>query len=170
MKEQILELRDQGKTYNEIVDIVGCSKGTVSYYCGKGQKEKTRIRKRKSRGNKPLLAKLRQFKDRSFYFKNKDFKRLANDSGEDFTYEELLEKIGTEPKCYLTGREIDLLDTKKYHFDHIIPISEGGDNSLSNLGLTCKEANLSKNALKLEDYFKLCIEVLEHNGYKVSKI
>jgi hypothetical protein len=40
MKEQILELHAQGKSYNEIVRILGCSKGSVSYHCGNGQKEK----------------------------------------------------------------------------------------------------------------------------------
>lgn len=34
MKDKILKLRAKGKTYNEIVDIVGCAKSTVSYYCG----------------------------------------------------------------------------------------------------------------------------------------
>jgi hypothetical protein len=49
MKEQILELREVGKTYNEIVDILGCSKSTVSYHCGNGQKEKSKRRLKKNR-------------------------------------------------------------------------------------------------------------------------
>jgi predicted transcriptional regulator len=40
MKEKILKLREEGKSYDEIVKEVGCSKSTVSYYCGKGVKEK----------------------------------------------------------------------------------------------------------------------------------
>ena len=35
MKQKILELREQGKSYNEISKILGCSKGTVSYHCSK---------------------------------------------------------------------------------------------------------------------------------------
>ena len=31
-KEDILRLRNQGKSYSEISDILGCSKGTVAYY------------------------------------------------------------------------------------------------------------------------------------------
>ena len=42
MKEQILSLRSQGLSYNQIVAKLGCSKGTVSYHCGHGQKEKSR--------------------------------------------------------------------------------------------------------------------------------
>lgn len=44
MKVKILELREKGKTYNEIVAILGCSKGTVSYHCGNGQKAKAKSR------------------------------------------------------------------------------------------------------------------------------
>ena len=39
MKEQILKLREEGKTYNEIQKITGASKGTISYHCGEGQKD-----------------------------------------------------------------------------------------------------------------------------------
>lgn len=49
MRDRILELREQGKTYNEIVEIVGCSKSTVSYHCGQEQKVKTLTRQRDRR-------------------------------------------------------------------------------------------------------------------------
>ncbi len=52
MREQILELRAQGKTYDDIVAQLGCAKSTVSYYCGVDQKGKTvRRRKRWARAN-----------------------------------------------------------------------------------------------------------------------
>ena len=35
MKEKIIELRKNGKTYNEIKLILGCSKSTISYHCSK---------------------------------------------------------------------------------------------------------------------------------------
>ena len=41
MKEQILKLRGEGKTYKEITEILGCGKSTIAYYCGENQKEKT---------------------------------------------------------------------------------------------------------------------------------
>lgn len=40
MKDLILKLREQGKSYNEIVKEVGCSKSTVSYYSSSVQKER----------------------------------------------------------------------------------------------------------------------------------
>jgi len=47
MKEKILELRNEGKSYREIQKILGCSKSTISYHCGNGQKEKTKNRTKK---------------------------------------------------------------------------------------------------------------------------
>lgn len=41
VKEDILRLRAEGKTYDEIRDALGCSKSTISHHCGEGQKEKT---------------------------------------------------------------------------------------------------------------------------------
>lgn len=39
MKEQILKLREEGKTYNQIVEILHCSKSLISYYCNDNTKE-----------------------------------------------------------------------------------------------------------------------------------
>ena len=49
MKEQILKLREEGKTHSEIKELLGCSKSTISYYCGHEQREKTKNRVRKRR-------------------------------------------------------------------------------------------------------------------------
>lgn len=35
MKDEILKLRKEGKSYNEIKEILKCSKGTISYHCSK---------------------------------------------------------------------------------------------------------------------------------------
>ncbi len=35
MKDKIIKLRKEGKTYNEIKKILGCSKSTISYHCSK---------------------------------------------------------------------------------------------------------------------------------------
>ena len=43
MKENILKLRKQGKSYREIQKILGCSKATIAYHCTDGQKEKARV-------------------------------------------------------------------------------------------------------------------------------
>jgi hypothetical protein len=41
MREQILALKAKGYSYNQIQDTLKCSKGTIAYYLGEGQKEKT---------------------------------------------------------------------------------------------------------------------------------
>lgn len=46
VKEHILLLREQGLSYNAICAELGCSKGTVAYYCGENQKEKTNNRRK----------------------------------------------------------------------------------------------------------------------------
>ena len=51
LKEQILELKDQGYSYNQIKEKLGCSKGTIAYHIGIGQKDKT-IERNSSRRNK----------------------------------------------------------------------------------------------------------------------
>ena len=48
-KENILKLKSQGKSYRQIQAILGCSKGTISYHLGEGQKQKTRERIRSRR-------------------------------------------------------------------------------------------------------------------------
>lgn len=48
-KDEIIRLRSEGKTYNQIRDILGCAKSTIAYHVGDGQKQKTRDRSNRSR-------------------------------------------------------------------------------------------------------------------------
>ena len=48
-KEKIFQLYAEGKSFREIQKILGCSKSTISYHVGKGQKEKTLNRRKQSR-------------------------------------------------------------------------------------------------------------------------
>lgn len=60
-KDKILSLRAEGKTYNEIQKILGCSKGTISYHLGFGQKQKTKQRSEKRRNE--LRKKIAEIKE-----------------------------------------------------------------------------------------------------------
>lgn len=40
LKNQIIRLRKQGKSYREIQKVLGCSSSSVNYYCSKGAKTK----------------------------------------------------------------------------------------------------------------------------------
>lgn len=48
-KENIIDLRSKGYTYNQIQNELGCSKGTISYHLGKDQTKKTKQRSERRR-------------------------------------------------------------------------------------------------------------------------
>lgn len=60
-KEDIFRLRQEGKTYNQIQKVLGCSKGTIAYHLGDGQKEKYHQRSQKKRTEmRAVLAKIKE--------------------------------------------------------------------------------------------------------------
>lgn len=182
VKDKILELRQLGYSYLEIQKKLKCSKGTISYHCGDGQKEKTAHRRFLNRGEQhPLQRKIENFikpnsknskntikKNRTIkkilYQKIAVFSRLNSKDYNymSFTVEEFLKKIGDNPICSLTGRTINLSDSRSYQLDHIIPRSKGGDSSLDNCQLTCREANQAKHELTLDEFITLCREVVAY--------
>ena len=200
MKEQILKLKSEGKSYREIQKILGCSKGTISYHCGNGQKEKTTNRQRQLRKDNTLIKKVDRFKNPDAFKKqrrkievNSNSKKLLRHKTDDFqrdriskngesarkhgrgdrnitfNYHDIIEKFGPNPKCYLTGRTLDLTKPRTYNFDHIIPASKAGTLTLDNLGIACKEANAAKSDMLIPELLQLCKEILEHNGYEVLR-
>lgn len=186
-KKRILELRAKGKTYKEICNELGCSKSTVAYHCGKGQKEKKLKRQQELRKENVLLKKVDNFKrpnsnrlhrkittksspSKVFQYKARNFKR-GNSGGKtnsNFTYREILDIYGEQTECYLTGKPINFKEPRTYNFDHIVPVSKGGSNNLENLGICTKEVNMAKSNLSVDDFIQLCKDVLEHNGYEVN--
>ena len=189
LAENILRLRDEGKTYLEIKEQLGCSLGTVGYHLGEKQKEKSTRRKQKQRDANPLEDKIVEFRRISENEKvsanlNEDLsnkqiqeklrqKRLgftrphgrnSKRTGELVDHKAMREKIESNPICYLTGRPIDLSKPRTYSLDHIIPRSKGGDNSVNNLGLTAREANKAKSDLTLDEFLTLCYDVLVYHG------
>lgn len=179
MKDKILKLRNEGKTYNEIVKIIGCSKSTVSYYCGDNQKEKSKNRIKKRREN-ILIRKsevfnyrkkerykkesLRKFQKRDNDFKNK----IDIDIKQTFKWTDIIEKFGENTYCYLSGEKLNLYENE-YNLDHIIPTSKNGDNSINNLGITHKYVNKMKSDLSVEELIIWCEKILKFNGYTVYK-
>lgn len=192
-KENILKLRAEGKSYNEICEELGCSKGTVAYHLGEGQREKSNQRNSNYRKKNPLQNRIYGFKhnnkpknvirkkdnkrgkQRALNTATRDFQRrdgskLLSSAPYSFNEKDVLKKFGENPTCYLTGKQLDWNDTFNWNFDHVIPATRGGDNSFENLQVASRVANNSKNDLTLEEFLLLCKEVLEHHGYEVNKI
>jgi len=174
MKKKILALRLEGKSYKEICEIVGCNKATVSYHCGNNQKEKSQARQKRRRKDKVLDTKIERYRHRTLYEKGRSFQRrdgskLGSRKEYNFTSKDLIDKLGERSKCYLSGREIDLKDGKSYHLDHIIPATRGGSNELENAGLLHATINKMKHDLTPEEFISTCIEILEYQGFKITK-
>jgi len=176
-KDKILSLHEEGFSYNEIQEKLGCSKGTIAYHLGAGQKEKVHSRNRKNRiqsQGSVLGAKLDKFSGTLPYKTRKklldatrDFnKNLSNPeirTSRSFTPNELLEKFfNNKSQCFLTGREIDLTDSQSYSLDHLHPRSKGGENTLDNCNIVCKAANFAKSDLTLQEFQQLCLDVVNH--------
>lgn len=167
MKDKILKLRNEGKSYQEISSILNCAKSTVCYHCGVNQKEKSAERKKKNK--KLIKVQLYSRFDKFLRNKLRNYKRgRPNEVTRDTNkYEEFYKKIIENPKCYITGDIINLEDTNSYELDHIIPYSKGGKCDLENMGLTIKYANRAKSDLYLEELIELCKKILNNNGYKI---
>tara|TARA_R110002167_G_scaffold219853_1_gene424446 strand:- start:3 stop:569 length:567 start_codon:yes stop_codon:yes gene_type:complete len=175
-KKSILRLRGEGKSFGEIHKTLGCSKSVISYHCGNGN-EKARV---KAQAKLPICKKISSFKSRcskanyqSIRSKLKTFKRRSNRNGnlnntivnnvsKNYSCQEVIDKIGKNPICYLTGKKINLKKPETYHLDHITPTSKGGTNDLSNLGVCLKEANQAKGDLTIKQLRKLCGDILAH--------
>ena len=187
MKEEILKLRSEGKTYNEITKMLGCSKGTISYHCGKGQKEKTQERQNRRRDNCITLKtdnfkynkrniinnvkSIKNFKGSVVDFQKRDNtkKWLSNKELETtFTWKDVIDKFGEDTVCYLSGEKINLL-INTYNFDHIIPASKGGLNTFDNLGILTEKVNKMKSDMTPDELIEMCVKILTYNGYKISK-
>lgn len=108
-----------------------------------------------------------KFEDKVNEFKS----RNGNLPKQDYNYKDVMEHFGPNPICYLTGAKLDYYDYCS--LDHIIPASIGGDNELSNMGLTSCLANYEKGVYLAEDFIKYKIKqsigFLKFHGYKVEK-
>jgi hypothetical protein len=147
------ELKNQGLTYKEIAKILGCSVDGIKHHlCPNSKSSRSTYQSKKARQD-PLWRK------RYSFLRGKG-KTIP------FSLDELKNKIGSNPRCYFTGVVIDVNNPKTYHFDHIIPTSRGGMNSLDNLALVRSDVNFAKRNLNADEFIKMCAEVVQH---RVSK-
>jgi hypothetical protein len=177
MKELILKLRLEGKSYREIEKIAGCSKGLISYHCGVGQKEKYQLRAEKHKKKDCLTNRVFHYRKRKRKLNHgvRDFQRRTKEGYENsakqysFTDKDVIKKFGINTKCYLSGVKINLLKDNFYELDHINSVCNGGDNSLENLGVAHKIANQMKRSLTVDELLIWCEKILKNNNYIVKK-
>ena len=178
MKNRILELRSQGKSYKEIKNQLGCSNGTISYHCGNGQKEKSKNRARKRSKKNKLLHRVELFKTkrkRNLVENTRKFQKISGNKIDNsivptFTWKDVVSKFGINTKCYLSGENINILQDDYYNLDHIIPVSKGGSNFLDNMGILHKDVNYMKGNLSKEELIEWCKKILIYNGFRVESV
>lgn len=184
IKIQILQLRKLDKTYNEIADILDCHKSTICYHLDSTQKEKRRIKNKQKRDKyHPYQLKLYEYRKKhkttpkaesqasihrriqkkisTFLYQGKNMQK--------FTLDDIINKFGNNPKCYITGELINIYQPSTYQFDHKTPRSRGGESTLDNLGICTKDANLTKRDKTPEELIEFCKKVLNNNGFNITK-
>lgn len=177
----ILKLKNSGHSYTEIAKILNCSKGTISYHLGEGQKSKTKKRLSEWVKNNALRFRILSWITNKYssptrkklvkiWKKRLIYKVYTFYDGDDMekTISEITKEIESNPICYLTGQVIDLTNPSSYELDHKVPKSRGGSNTFDNMGICCKEANRAKSNLMKEELIELCKKILTHNGYSIK--
>jgi 5-methylcytosine-specific restriction endonuclease McrA len=169
MKDKILELRLEGKSYSEIQNLLGCSKSTISFHCGEGQKEKNKLRRRKFlQSNENLI--IHKLKSRYYglfiLYKGKNNKKVQR-LPITFSFDEFLTLLSNNPICYISGEGINFNDSSSWEIDHVIPIQKGGQTIISNLKPVKKWANKIKDILTEDELLENCKKILEFRKFKV---
>lgn len=183
-RQKVFELKEQGLTYTQIYKKLDISQSSLSYYLSK-TKRQTQLAYKASKFKKfPILPKIERFRNakctingrikskRSYelrlYTAVHGFKgRCKIPVKVPYGMNDVLEKLGQNPICYMTGKPIDLTQPDTYQLDHRIPVSRGGTNELDNLELCDATVNQSKYNMLPDEFIKMCKLILEHNGYEV---
>ena len=183
---KIEALRLQGLSYKDIQNTLNCSIGTISYYLGKGQKEKTKQRRKNvSHSTYIHVKRINCFQNRTIRTQKKlnpktsfthrqmskaiSAKASKFQKNAAFNYKDVHAKYGDHFQCALTGRPLSWNKPQEYEYDHILPVARGGTPCLDNLQIVCTDANRAKNDLTEEEFLDLCKEVVINAGYKVWK-
>ena len=186
LNKKIIALRQKQCSFRQIAKQLNCSISTVSYALRKKTRDKAKkkfddipsyirkIRKkiysfknpRIPKNEKPAwyISKSPRQVSKSISAKASRFQRTMT-----FNYKDVHAKFGDHFPCALTGRPIDFNKPETYEYDHIQPLSRGGDNTLSNLQILCPEANQAKGSLTDQEFIELCKEVVIHTGHRIYK-
>ena len=124
-KNKIKLLRNLGYSYRKIASILGISKSTAEYYSDKKYQEYAKLYHKKRPKKHPYSTKLSSFKfignsklstkksrqtPAKRLLQQKIYRFLHGDNMS-ITVNKIIEKFGENPKCYLTGEQIDIYNT-----------------------------------------------------------
>ena len=143
---KIKALRKQGYSYKDIQNTLNCSLGTISYYLGKGQKEKTKQRRKNvspvtyshvKRINcipKPNDPNAKETKPQNLFYARQMSKAISSKASKfqknaAFNYKDVYAKYGDHFQCALTGRPLSWNKPQEYEYDHIVPVARGGTHA-----------------------------------------
>jgi len=156
IKEQIRSLKKQNIRKKNIKEKLQISEPTYRYLTALIWMENNETQKIKQKEYRDKFCKkARQdkyftLKQRIIIFQKKSKQKI------NFTYLDVLNKFGENTVCYLTGKPINLLDSKTYSFDHFIPLAKGGSSNLDNLRICTPDINRMKTDLLYDDFINLC--------------
>ena len=181
LKEKILELKLKGLSQSKIVEKLGCAKSTVCWHFNpEKQLKKARDRKKKipdyevkncrnmsrffcAKTENKQFCKIKDLTFNQAHAKNRErlknfSKHYKSDTMEQKTkIKYVKEKYGitesnTTFTCRYTAKILDWTRPEEYQYDHIIPRSRGGENTLENLQIISKEANQAKGDMTHEEF------------------
>lgn len=90
---------------------------------------------------------------------------ILNRQVDDSEKEQIIKRFGRN--CYATGHKI--LETEELHFDHIRAFANEGASEVDNIAPMCKDHNLQKGRLPLEDFrIKLRLEDFFSRGQSLT--
>ena len=137
--KEILQERDREYSLNNIDNKRAYNK---KYY----QDNASRLLKNQNLyyyNNIDEIKKYNRLPHRLLSFINHSNKRRSISKEGNVTTIQLSELKQTAKVCYWCGLS---LKNKKVHIDHYIPLSKGGEHTLTNLVVSCQKCNLNKNA------------------------
>lgn len=168
----IQQLKNKGLSTKQIAQQLQLRYSEVYYHLNPEYRARKIIQNRLRKHSHPYISKLMHFKQKT------NLKTLKASSNEyqiyskiygftggvmNFTYKDVINKFGETPVCYLTGQTIDISKPDTFSFDHKIPRSRGGENTLDNLGICTAEVNQAKRDKTPEEFIELCQAVVQHN-------
>lgn len=178
MKEQILNLRNQGNSYKQIQELLGCSKSLISYYCNPNTKEVILLSKENRKNGIYVSSKYEDVLclNCSAVVERRNKKycsvKCSGEHKKKLKYEEYLEKESDYKgyktsmqwiKQHLLEEQLDCCDicstknewnNKKLVFilDHID--GDAGNNERSNLRLVCPNCDSQLDTYKAKNIGK----------------